>query len=133
MEALTRISVVAATSLILGTVGAQAASPVALTDRQLDGVTAGVSVFGSSDAASAGVFSLSTTTGNSFVTQGPSPYSGNPDLGSSGGVSEGTALAVGTNLGVQGSPPASSATSVTTSCSAQGNFVVNTTVNHTVQ
>jgi hypothetical protein len=133
MKALTRISVVAATSLLLcGTVGALADSPAVLTDGQLDVVTAGVLVLGSSDAQAAGVFALTTTTGNSFVTQDASPYPGQPNLGPTGGVSEGTALAVGTNLGVQGNPAPSSGTTVSTGGSAQGNFTVNTTMNQTV-
>jgi hypothetical protein len=135
MEALTRISFIslaAADLLLWGTAGALAHSPVVLTNAQLDRVTAGAFVAGASDAQSAGVFALSTTTGSSFVVQDASPYPGNPGLGPTSGVVEGTALAVGTNLGLQGEPSPSSNTAVITGGSAQGNLVINSTINQTV-
>jgi hypothetical protein len=135
MEALMRISVAglaAASVFLYGTAGALAHGPVALTNAQLDRVTAGAFVAGVADAASAGVFALSTTTGNSFVVQDASPYPGNPGLGPTSGVVEGTALAVGTNLGVQGEPAPSSNTAVITGGSATGNLVINSTINQTV-
>ena len=122
-----------------GGVSAHLANPaphglIALTDNQLDAISAGSAVFvnGSSDAGAAGAFTLTQATGNSFAGQAPSPYPGQPDLGPSAGVVEGTSLAVGTNLGLQGEPPPSSSTSVTTSGSTNGNLVISTTVNQTM-
>ena len=135
MGSVKRISVsgfVSAGLLLCGTVGALANGPATLTDRQLDRVTAGAIVGGSSDAQAAGVFTLTGTTSNSFLTQDASPYPGQPGLGPIGGVSEGTALSVGTNLGVQGAPPASGTTSVVTGGNADGNLAFNFTVNQTV-
>jgi hypothetical protein len=87
----------------------------------------------STDAAAAGVFVLTQTTGNAVAGSGNSPYPGNPELGPSFGVAVGTSLAVGSNLGQQDQPPASSGTNVQTGGVANGNFVVNSTSNRTVQ
>ena len=135
MGSVTRISVtgfVSAGLLLCGTVGALANGPATLTDRQLDRVTAGAILGGSSDAQAAGVFALTGTTSNSFLTRDASQFPGQPGLAATGGVSEGTAVSLGTNLGVQGEPPASGTTSVVTGGRADGNFVVNFTVNQTV-
>jgi len=134
MEAMTRIScvVLAAAGLTLfGSAVALAHSP--LTDEQLDRITAGAAaVTGSADAQAVGAFSIAGTASNSFLVSPPSPYQGQPELGSSGAVVEGTAVALGNNLGLQGQPPASSTTNVTTAGAADGNLVVNYTRNFTV-
>jgi hypothetical protein len=110
-----------------------AGHPVQLTDGQMDHVTAGGAiVISSADAQAAGVFNLANTTSNSFVAGGVSPYPGQPGLSTNAGAADGTALAVGTNLGVQGEPPTSSGTNVSTAGAAEGNQVITSTVNQTV-
>lgn len=112
---------------------AQAGQPLALSDAQLDRVTAGeATVMSSTNAQANGVFALTQTGSNSIVAGGVAPYAGQPGLTDDAGASDGTATAVGTNLAVQGAPPASSGTSVTTGGSAAGNLVVNATYNNTV-
>jgi hypothetical protein len=125
--------VAAAGMIFAGTAGAAAHSPTALSDKQLDGVTAGgaVIVLSSADAAAIGALALAATVGSTFAGQQASPYPGQPELGPASGVAEGTALAVGTNLGMSGQPPASTATGVTTAGSANGNLVINSTINRT--
>jgi hypothetical protein len=128
------LSLAAAATLLSSGLTAQAGGPLALTDRQMDRVTAGGATVGSSaDAYGLGVFATATTTGNTFVTQGASPVPGNPGLGTSMGVAVGSAVGVGTNLGVSGAAPPSSGTSVTTSGTADGNFVINSTSNYVLQ
>jgi len=125
---------VVATGLCLSiTASAWADNLVALTDQQLDRVTAGgAAVAAITDAQAAGVLTLTSTTANSLVVPGPSPYPGQPGLAPTGGAADGTALAVGTNLGLGGEPPASSNTAVATGGVANGNQVVNSTFNQTV-
>lgn len=67
-----------------------------------------------------------------MVVQGASPYPGQPEFGPTGGMTVGTALAVGSNLAMQGLPPATSGTSVSTGGVAYGNQVINSTLNQTV-
>jgi hypothetical protein len=111
----------------------RAGGPVALTAAQLDRVTAGgANVGSSSTATAAGVFTLTETTGTSLVVGGASP-SQQPGLSSTAAASDGTALAVGTNLGSSGASPPASTTSVVTSGTADGNLVISSTVNHTTQ
>lgn len=131
---LSAISLVMAAFFIPCSCVARAGGPIALTEGQLDLVTAGgASVLSSADALGQGVFATATTTGNTFVTQGASQVPGNPGLGTSMGVAVGTAVGVGTNLGVAGAAPASSGTAVTTAGSADGNYVLKSTNNYTVQ
>lgn len=136
MEALTRVSGVtlATTGLILcSTMSAFAGGRLALTDGQLDRITAGGGiVVSTTDAAAFGVVGLTATTSNSVVGQGVSPYPGQPQLGVTAGAADGTALAVGTNLGRTGQPPSSSATNVQTAGVADGNLLINSTINQTV-
>ena len=102
-------------------------------DGQMDRVTAGgANVASSSDAQAAGRFALTGTTGNSVVAPEPSPYPGQPGLGPTGGAADGTALAVGTNLGAQGLPPVSASTDVVTAGEAQGNQMLGANFNHAV-
>ncbi len=111
------------------------AAPTALTDGQLDFVTAGnaASVASSTNAAAAGALALTGTTSGSIVALEASPYPGNPDLGPVGAATDGTAVAVGTNVGLTGEPPTNASTNVTTAGVANGNQVINSTVNQTVQ
>lgn len=112
---------------------ARSGAPFALEPAQLDRITAGgASVGSSSTATAAGIFTLTQTSGNSLVVGGASPYQ-QPGFSSTAGATDGTALAVGTNLGAQGAPPPASATSVVTGGTAQGNMVISSTMNHTTQ
>jgi hypothetical protein len=136
MKAHARLTFIALTCPVLALLGAAAAiaAPAALTDRQLDGVTAGGAIVASTtDAAAMGAFSLTGTTSNSIVVHEPSPFPGNPGLGPAGGVTDGTALAVGNNVTVPGQPAPTTATNVMTAGAADGNLVINSSVNHTTQ
>jgi len=108
----------ASASMLLFAAGlAQAGGPVALTDRQLDGVTASSAiVFGTSSALATGLIAQGTSQSTSAIGTNPSVENG---FGAYGGVSEGSADA----LGINGSP--SSSTDVQTGGAAQGNFVLN--------
>ena len=111
----------------------RAGNPVELTNDQLDRVVAGgATVISAADSQATGVFTLSRTTGNALVVAGDSPIPQQPAFATNAGAAEGTAVAVGTNLGVGGAAP-SSGTSVTTAGAAQGNMVINSTFNHTTQ
>ncbi len=124
----------AAGTVLCASITVLADGPMVLTNGQLDRVTAGAaSVAGSADAQGAGVFTLTSTTSNSVVAGGTSPFKGQPGLTDTAGLTVGTAVAVGTNLGLQGEPPPSSATSVTTAGAADGNLVINSTFNYTVR
>lgn len=123
----------AASTMLCGAISALAGGPMVLTNGQLDSVTAGAAaVISSTDAQAAGVVALVNTTSNSVVTGAVSPFRGQPGLTNTTGAADGTAVAVGTNLGLQGEPPPSSATAVTTAGVADGNLVINSTFNYTV-
>lgn len=125
--------VAAASTVLCGAATALAGGSVVLTNGQLDRVTAGAAaVTSSTDAQAAGVLALTNTTSNSVVAGGTSPFKGQPGLTDTAGLTVGTAVAVGTNLGLQGEPPPSSATNVTTAGVADGNLVINATFNYTV-
>lgn len=136
MKAVARLSVrgVAVAGLLLcGSVAASAAGPIALSNRQLDGITAGGATVASlSDASATGVLALTGTTGNSIVVPGASPYAGQPGLGSAAGAAEGTALAVGTNLALQNEPSPTAGTAVTTNGVADGNLVLTSSIKQTM-
>lgn len=115
---------------LLGTT-AGIAHPVTLADGQLDGVTAGaVTVVSITDAAATGSFSLAGTTSNTFGVR--QAGASQPGLGVNAGVAEGTAVSVGTNLGF-GKAPTSTATSVQTAGTADGNVRLTQGTNYTVQ
>jgi hypothetical protein len=127
------INLAAAATLIITPFVARAGSPKELTNDQLDRVTAGaVAVNSSAGSQASGVLNLTATGGNSLVTGRPL-FAQQPGISSSAGASDGTALAVGSNLAVQGMPPPSSSTSVTTGGTADGNLVINSSFNHTTQ
>ena len=112
----------------------RAGNPVELTNDQLDRVVAGgATVTSVANSQATGVFTLSRTTGNALAVAGNSPIPQQPAFATNAGAAEGTAVAVGTNLGVSGAAPPSSGTSVTTAGTAQGNMVINSTFNHTTQ
>jgi hypothetical protein len=116
--------------VLVGAAGATA-QPITLADNQLDGVTAGaVTVVTSNDAAATGALSITGTTGNTFV--GRNAMQGQPGLGVNAGLAEGTAVAVGTNVGFT-KGPTSATTSVQTAGAADGNLQITQGVNYTVQ
>lgn len=124
---------VAALGLALPTTS-WAGHPVPLSDAQLDAVTAGgAAVLSSSNAGASGVFTLDYTTSNSVVFGGATPFPQQPGLTNSLGISDGTAVAMGTNIGNHDAPPPSSGTSVTTAGTAVGNQVIITNFNYTTQ
>jgi hypothetical protein len=127
------LGLAAAGTLVCSAVTAAADGPMVLTNGQLDSVTAGGAIVISSvNAQAAGVLALTNTTSNSVVAGGVAPFKGQPGLTDSAGAADGTATAVGTNLGIQGEPPPSSGTSVATAGAAEGNLVVNSTFNQTI-
>jgi hypothetical protein len=131
-EKLTVLTTVAIVVLAVSPV-ARAGGPVALSDGQLDRVTAGEAIVVSSvNGAATGVLALTQTTSNSMVAGGLAPFKGQPGLTDDAGAADGAVTAVGTNLALQGEPPTSSSTSVTTGGSAVGNLVVNSTYNQTL-
>lgn len=138
MEARTQISVLgfAAIGVLLSsTAGALAHSPITLTDKQLDRVSAGAVSFVAStaDAASSGVLGLTQTSGNSLIVGEPSLYPSQPGLAAGAGLADGVAVALGTNLGVKGGPAPGAVTAVQTGGAATGNLVINTGINYRVQ
>jgi len=122
----------AMTSVGLALCGASGAlaAPSALSDRQLDAVTAGgVAVVVSADAGAVGNMTLGGTTTTATAIGGASPDQ--PGLTSGAGLADGVAIAVGTNFGLPGGPPSTS-TSVQTDGAATGNMVIKSTVNSTM-
>lgn len=133
MNAHTRILVASLTSTSLTLAGAASAmaQPTFLADGQLDGVTAGaVTVISSTDAAAVGALSIAGTTSNTYA--GRQGSTSQPSLGVNAGLAEGTAVAVGTNVGFTNSPTGAT-TNVQTAGVSDGNLTVNRTVNYTVQ
>jgi len=127
------LGVIATGLTVCGPVGAFAAGPTALTDRELDSITAGAAtVVGSSDAAAQGALAITATSGNSIVVPEAPPNPDNPGLHNTGGLTDATALAVGANVTDLGAPPPSASTSVTTAGAASGNQVITSSVNQTV-
>lgn len=128
------LGVATACTVLCSAIFALADGPVLLTNGQLDRITAGAAVVTSSTNAQAtGDFALVNTTSNSLVTGGVSPFKGQPGLTDTTGAADGTAVAVGTNLGLKGGVPPSSSASVTTAGGAQGNLVIQSTFNRTIQ
>jgi len=120
--------------MLCSSITALADGPMVLTNGQLDRITAGAAIVTSStDAQAAGVLALASVASNSVVAGGTAPFKSQPGLTNSAGAADGTAVAVGTNLGQQNQPPPSSGTSVTTAGAAEGNLVITATVNHTFQ
>jgi hypothetical protein len=106
---------------------ARAGSPVELTNAQLDHITAGAAIVtGSVGALATGSLALTSTSTNSLAVSGKSPYPGQPGYATSGGLVDGTAVAVG-----QGGSTPSTTTSVNTAGAATGNQVINSTTNIT--
>jgi hypothetical protein len=123
----------AAGALILSAVAAFADGPTKLTNHQLDRVTAGGPLVGASTGALAtGNFSF-VGTSTAAVMTGNAPYQQQPGLSNTVGAADGTATAVGTNIGIPGAATPSAATSVITGGNPEGTSVLNNTVNVTAQ
>jgi hypothetical protein len=109
---------------------ADAGSPVALTNSQLDGVTAGDTppVFATADAAGAGLgLRAFGGTMTSAVTGVGSPGNDGPFGGSNG-----QAIAYGYGGGLNGVLPGAGAASATTATEAPGNLTAHIGMNYTV-
>lgn len=137
MRTETRVSVIglsAAGLLLASAAGASAGGAAALSDRMLDQVTAGGAIVGVSSDATAigGVLAITNTQGNAFIAPSPSPYPGQPGLGSTLGIADGSAVAMGSDYPRAGQGSGSTTTSVVTGGVADGNFHVNSTFNRTV-
>jgi hypothetical protein len=124
------VSVIAAVTMPFASMGVNAGGPVALTERQLDRVTAGDTppVFANSAAAAAGL---------GFVTFGGTQTTALTEVGSPGndgpfGGSNAQAAAYAFGGGLNGVSPGAGAASATTTTQAPGNLVVNIGWNYTV-
>jgi hypothetical protein len=117
-RALTTIPSLATIGVVLfGPANASAGPPVSLSDRQLDGVTAGSAlVDGVATAQATGLITIAGTQSNSAIGSNQSVEEG---FGSYGGVTVGSANAFGLNGN------AGSSTDVATDGAAQGNVVLN--------
>lgn len=125
------ITLAAVSAFLFQPSNASAGGAVALSDRQLDYLSAGSAiVFSNADAAATGLKAYANTLSNSALGTNKSVEDG---FGSEGGVSTGTAVAWGLNplgnsngngLTTSGTPapPPTSNTAVTTGGIAQGNF-----------
>jgi len=112
------LSLVAAGATLCGLASANAGKAVALSDGQLDNVTAGSAiVFSNAGAQATGLITMAGTASNSALGSNASVEDG---FGSEGGVTVGSAVAYGSNGG-----GATSSTNVATGGAAQGNFVLN--------
>jgi hypothetical protein len=103
---------------------ADAGEPTALTDAQLDRLSArGVIVVGNAASQATGLITMATTQSNSIYGSNRGADGGS---GSEGGIAAGTAVAF-TSGQTQGALPASSSTDVSTGGTAEGNFTVTIT------
>ncbi|MGC2201351.1 MAG: hypothetical protein WA633_14565 [Stellaceae bacterium] len=144
-----RFFLTAAGALLCSSAIAQAGSAVALSEGQLDHITAGSAIVASTaDAQATGLKTYATTLSSSILGTNQSVENG---FGSEGGNTSGVAVAWGLNpfgnkggngLTVTGDPaPApSSSTNVTTGGAAQGNYTqtisggtTNTALGQTIQ
>jgi hypothetical protein len=124
------VSVVGAVTLLFAAMVARAGGPVALTDNQLDRVTAGDTppVFATAAAAGAGLgLRAFGGTMTSALTGVGSPGNDGPFGGSNA-----QAIAYGFGGGLNGVLPGAGAASATTATEAPGNLVVNIGLNYTV-
>jgi len=125
------VSVVAAVTVSLASMGVDAGGPIALTERQLDNVTAGQGtppVFAQSAAAATGL-GLRTFGGTqtTAVTGVGSPGNDGPFGGSNA-----QAIAYAYGGGLNGVLPGSGTASAVTATEAPGNLTVNIGWNYTV-
>ncbi len=119
--------------LLAGACGAAAGGAVALTDRMLDRVTAGsaAALLSSTASQATGALAITSAGTQTVIAPGESPIRGQPDLGETMGVAQGSAVAFGTNHSQTGLPPTTSTTNVVTDGVADGNFVWKSAVKET--
>jgi hypothetical protein len=111
----------AASALLCISAIARASGPSQLTDRQLDGVTAGgVLVFADADAQALAAYRTMATTGTNTIAGTNAGVQ--PGFQSEGGLASGVAVSYATNGAKQSAPPPTSSTSVTTGGVVDGNF-----------
>jgi len=123
-----RLAAASGALLVLSTT-AHAGSPTQLTDRQLDGVTAGAFVvFSSADGQSTGLITMGSSNANSVVGSNPSVVNG---FGSEGGIATGEATSFGSDGNSTSAPPATSGTSVVTGGTPEGNYNIVISANRT--
>ena len=109
---------------------ADAGSPTALTNAQLDRVTAGgVTVAAGADATSQALLTSTQVNTNTIVASAPGRV---PGAETQGGLASGTAVANGMNFGNTTTPPPSESTSVTTGGSVGGNLMITMSNNTTL-
>jgi hypothetical protein len=119
----------AVTALLCVSANADAGGPVALTDGQLDRVTAsGALVFSTADAQAAGLIVQASSGANSAFGSNQGVQDG---FGSESGLATGTAVSLATNGAAKGGPAATSSTSVTTGGFPEGNYTMTITANRT--
>jgi len=119
------LSLATASALLCASTVADAGGAVALTNGQLDRVTAGQggpAGLVSAGAAASGLFAMGNTSTSAVIGVGDSPFDG------STAVVTATAFGLGSN----GVSPGQSATEVNTFTEAPGNFVVNFGWNKTI-
>jgi hypothetical protein len=118
-------SLVAAGALMCAATVAQAGGPIALTDGQLDRVTAGqggpAAEVGAAATAS-GLFTVGNTETIATTGVGNSPFNG----------SDAYASGVAVGQGLNGVTPGASSADVTTATEAPGNFVATVAFNQTI-
>ena len=114
------VSFAAANMLVFAAGLAQAGGPMALTDSQLDGVTAGSAfVAATATGQSTGLYTQGGTQTFAAVTGSNNPFGGEA------GLASGSAFTSGSNL----ISPGTATTSVVTNGGASGNLVYVVTVN----
>jgi len=120
--------------LLAGAPGVSAGGAVVLPDRMLDQISAGTAaaVGVVTDSQATGVLAITSTSGNTFLVASPSPYAGQPDLGTTMAVADGTAIAMGSNVSQPGHPAPSASAAVTTDGLAIGNYVSTSTFKTTI-
>jgi len=123
-----RLAAASGVLLVLSTT-AHGGSPTQLNDRQLDGITAGAFVvFSAADGQSTGLITMGSSNANSVVGSNPSVVNG---FGSEGGIATGEATSFGTDGNSTSAPPATSATSVVTGGTPEGNYNIVISANRT--
>lgn len=103
--------------------GARAGGPIALTEGQLDHVTAGaVVVFGSGLGTASGLSTFTQTNTTAAAGYNPNTSNTGNDFGSYGGLAIAATTAQSTNGAVTGAPPATQSATSNTGGAADGNF-----------
>ena len=124
------LSVVAIGVLVYSTHIARAGSSIALSDGQLDHITAGgVTVTAGAASTSQALWTSAQSNTTTIVGSAPGRVSG---ADTQGGLATGTAISNGTNFANTTAPPPSQSTSVTTGGTVGGNLVITMSNNTTL-